>query len=64
MEFPNDAEPDKDLRNAKNLIRLLTRIIFIWFIKEKSLVPETLFDRQFLAAILKDFLRDERSSTY
>lgn len=29
---------------AKNLIRLLTRILFVWFIKERNLVPDTFFD--------------------
>ncbi|MDD3107123.1 MAG: transposase, partial [Bacilli bacterium] len=30
--------------NATNVIRLLTRILFVWFIKEKRLIPEELFD--------------------
>lgn len=30
--------------NATNLIRLLTRLLFVWFVKEKGLVPEELFD--------------------
>lgn len=34
--------------NAKNLIRLLTRILFVWFIKEKSLIPEELFDETYI----------------
>lgn len=34
--------------NAKNLIRLLTRILFIWFIKEKNLVPDELFDEKYI----------------
>jgi tRNA1(Val) A37 N6-methylase TrmN6 len=29
---------------AKNVIRLLTRLLFVWFIKEKELIPEDLFD--------------------
>jgi adenine-specific DNA-methyltransferase len=29
---------------AKNVIRLLTRLLFTWFIKEKGLIPEELFD--------------------
>jgi hypothetical protein len=36
------------------LIRLLTRLMFVWFIKEKGLVPETLFDRPSLAKLLKE----------
>jgi hypothetical protein len=30
--------------NATNIIRLLTRLLFVWFIKEKKLIPEELFD--------------------
>lgn len=36
------------------LIRLLTRLMFVWFIKEKRLVPEALFDRAALAGLLKE----------
>lgn len=46
---------DQQVKNATNLIRLITRIIFIWFIKEKNLVPETLFDPTKLKDIVKDF---------
>ena len=33
---------------AKNVIRLLTRFLFVWFIKEKKLIPTQLFDREYL----------------
>jgi tRNA1(Val) A37 N6-methylase TrmN6 len=33
---------------AKNVIRLLTRLLFVWFIKEKELIPEDLFDLETL----------------
>jgi len=36
------------------LIRLLTRLMFVWFIKEKRLVPEALFDAGALAKLLKE----------
>ncbi|KAA3618543.1 MAG: restriction endonuclease subunit M [Calditrichaeota bacterium] len=41
--------------NATNVIRLLTRLLFTWFIKEKKLIPEELFD---LKALQKDILND------
>ncbi|MCK5681271.1 Eco57I restriction-modification methylase domain-containing protein, partial [bacterium] len=42
--------------NAKNVIRLLTRFLFVWFIKEKNLIPEELFDLEYLKnEILNDF---------
>jgi len=65
--FPG-ASPDADKKaifqkdekvrehNAKNLIRLLTRILFIWFTKEKSLIPDELFDESFIKDnLLKSF---------
>ncbi|MGK5092033.1 hypothetical protein WDW89_08490 [Deltaproteobacteria bacterium TL4] len=38
--------------NAKNLIRLLTRILFVWFIKEKNLIPDELFDENYIKSHL------------
>jgi len=65
VEFPADGEPDEEKRRATGLIRLLTRLIFCWFIKEKNLIPETLFHRADLEKILKDFdPASEDSSQY
>ena len=44
--------------NAKNLIRLLTRLLFVWFIKEKDLIPEELFDEKKIRAIITKFSPD------
>jgi hypothetical protein len=41
--------------NAKNLIRLLTRLLFVWFIKEKNLIPENLFNEDWIKSQLNDF---------
>ena len=41
--------------NATNVIRLLTRLLFTWFIKEKKLIPEELFD---LDTLQKDILKE------
>lgn len=41
--------------NAKNLIRLLTRLLFVWFIKEKDLIPEELFDENRIKEIITNF---------
>lgn len=40
---------------------MITRIMFIWFIKQKNLVPNRLFDPEYIHTILKDF--DEESTT-
>jgi len=52
--FPEDAEKEPNGRNIA-VIRLITRIIFIWFMKERKLIPNELFDEKNLIDILKDF---------
>lgn len=62
VDFPADIEKDDDKRRATGLIRLLTRLIFCWFLKEKGLVPDKLFAESDLKKILKDLTPD--ASTY
>lgn len=62
VEFPADIEKDDEKRRATGLIRLLTRFIFCWFLKEKGLIPERLFVEAELKNILKDLSAD--ASTY
>lgn len=44
------------------MIRLITRLIFVWFIKEKGLVPEALFRERDVKELLQNLTPDE--STY
>ena len=55
--FPNKTEiADDDFEDKdKKIIRLLTRLMFVWFIKQKNLVPNDIFDVDSLNSILKDF---------
>lgn len=62
VEFPEDAAPDRNIRNATSVIRLITRLIFVWFLKEKHLIPDTLFDKTLLDSLLK--YDDSTGSTY
>ncbi len=55
VRFPKDAGKDKQTRNAVSLIRLITRLIFVWFVKEKGLIPGDLFDQRKVAGLLKKF---------
>lgn len=48
--FPTGGGPD---REAIGVIRLLTRLIFVWFIKERGLVPDDLFEVTALKNLLK-----------
>ncbi len=57
VTFPNDTSTAADDRIGleERLIRLITRIMFVWFIKQKKLVPDLLFSEKQLSAWLKDF---------
>ena len=45
-------DPATTGRPSVAMIRLLTRLIFVWFLKEKKLVPSELFDKKALASLL------------
>lgn len=62
VEFPKDELKDDKTRNPVNVIRLITRLIFVWFLKEKNLVPDELFNKKELDKIL-DY-KDKTGSTY
>ena len=62
VTFPDDAGENVDVRNATSVIRLLTRLIFVWFIKEKGLVPDALFNPRELDDILNNL--NPQESTY
>ncbi|MDT8391635.1 MAG: transposase [Lentisphaeria bacterium] len=53
VDFPDDVEKDTATRKATCVIRLLTRLIFCWFLKEKGLIPEHLFSERKLKGLLK-----------
>ena len=58
VEYPNGLDTDADNRedkNRKHIIRLITRLMFVWFLKQKGLVPDSLFDEHELLRILKNF---------
>ena len=54
VSFPKDAEGE----NSRNIavIRLITRMIFIWFMREQGLVPKNLFEEKVFSQCLKMFL--------
>ena len=54
VQFPQGGGADANKRHAIAVIRLLTRLIFVWFVKEKGLIPPALFDRHQLRELLKD----------
>ena len=62
VTFPSDAGDDAAVRNATGIIRLITRLIFVWFLKEKALVPDALFNEDALSELLANL--DAQESTY
>jgi len=54
-KFPKDAPKEADGHDHISIIRLITRLIFCWFVKEKGLIPDTLFDERKLAQTLAGF---------
>ena len=57
-KFPNDirTEEDDTKYNHENCIRLITRLIFVWFLKQKHLIPDELFDVKYIREnLIEDF---------
>ena len=54
IRFPNNLndKKDDDKFNNESAIRLITRLIFVWFLKQRHLVPDEFFDEQYIAANL------------
>lgn len=51
IRFPNDLndKTDDDKFNNESAIRLITRLIFVWFLKQRHLVPDEFFDEKYIA---------------
>jgi adenine-specific DNA-methyltransferase len=60
--FPKDAEEEENGRNMA-VIRLITRLIFVWFMRVRGLVPDSLFNKNKVDECLIDF-SSESSSYY
>ena len=62
VTFPNDTRTSNDDKEKleEKIIRLITRVLFVWFIKHKGLVPDELFNIEKLKTLLKNF--DEKST--
>ena len=61
-KFPTDK--NRTLKPEEHVIRLITRLLFVWFMKEKRLVAEELFNETQVSPLLKDYDRDTGDSYY
>ena len=60
--FPTDET--RVLKPEEHVIRLITRLLFIWFIKEKGLIAETLFNKAQIQNLLAEDDFDSGDSYY
>ena len=61
-KFPTDK--NRSINPEEHVIRLITRLLFVWFIKEKGLVSDELFSEAQVRDLLKDYDRDCGDSYY
>ena len=61
-KFPTDK--NRSLDPEEHVIRLITRLLFVWFIKEKGLIADELFNEARISPLLKDYDRDTGDSYY
>ena len=55
-EASNENEKKNDKYNNEGTIRLITRLIFVWFLKQRHLIPDEFFDEKYIAGnLIKDF---------
>jgi type I restriction-modification system DNA methylase subunit len=61
-KFPTDK--NRTVKPEEHAIRLITRLLFVWFIKEKGLIADDLFNEAQIAPLLKDYDHDAGDSYY
>ena len=60
--FP--TKQPKTLKSEEHVMRLITRLMFVWFVKEKGLVAEDLFVENQVAKLLRDYDAEGGDSYY
>ena len=61
---PGDKRKATQAEKQKHAIRLLTRLMFIWFIKQQGLIADELFNTHALLRLLKNFNPTKGDSYY
>ncbi|NLI64356.1 MAG: restriction endonuclease subunit M [Bacteroidales bacterium] len=70
VNFPYyiNNEESKEVRhkqNTESTIRLITRVIFVWFIKQKKLIPDEFFNEEYIANhLLKEFAPNDTDGLF
>lgn len=66
-KFPNNIHTEEDdLKfNHEACIRLITRLIFVWFLKQKGLIPEEFFDEDYIREhFIEEFNPHDKKNLY
>ena len=63
-KFPKIGPKTKILPPEEHVIRLITRLLFVWFIKEKGLIAKELFIEERISPLLKNYRRLTGDSWY
>ena len=61
-KFPTNQA--KTLSPEEHIIRLITRLLFVWFIKEKGLISPELFIQEQIGPLLRDYDSEDGDSYY
>ena len=61
-KFPKNQT--KTIPPQEHVVRLITRLMFVWFIKEKDLIADQLFNETQIHRLLKHYDRDSGDSYY
>ena len=67
IRFPNDIkdEKDDDKYNHESAIRLITRLIFVWFLKQRHLIPDEFFDQEYIASnLIENFCPHQKDGLF
>jgi tRNA1(Val) A37 N6-methylase TrmN6 len=62
--FPNDNNEEAEKYLSESLIRFISRLLFVWFMKEKKLIANDIFNKLQLNAILKNFDPNSQQNSY
>jgi Alw26I/Eco31I/Esp3I family type II restriction m6 adenine DNA methyltransferase len=66
VSFPNNISLEDDTRyNHEGTIRLITRLIFVWFLKQRHLIPDEFFDPEYVSSkLLNNFTLDTERTLF
>ena len=62
VKFPSSK--DNPIKSEEHVIRMICRLLFIWFIKEKNLVAEELFDESGMQTLLEKWDKNKGENYY